>query len=243
MTEYDQLIVTLPNDEELTLSKYIQRLKNQVTELENSPDQHVGTQVINNPSDLPNKLFFTPPEMCKIQSKEPLRATINSRPIRTTKEQADYEQRLKRLKAKIAEQEYSEMTKNITSKQATNNSLNEVLNQVGSASKIAYSQITIACSVLVSIFAFFFIPIYALPEQHFPLGLRVGIGFVIASIVMAIEIYFYARAFMGQELGENYDSKNFDLVGSFSKVYNGGYNRDKIDRGRKKAQEWAKKNL
>ena len=234
--ERDQLIVTLPEKKELTLTEYIKKLKSQVNQLTNEDTESL----------LPEKLTPAPPKLCKIRSREPLSSINNSRPIRTSKEQADYELRLKKLKAKIAEREYKNMTKNITSKSATNNSLQQVLNQVGSASKIAYSQITIAFSVLISILAFFFIPIYALPDnENFPLGLRVGIGFVIASVVMAMEIYFYARAFMGESLGPEYvESKDFDLRKSFDKIYSGEYkNQEKIDRSKKKVDQWQKKNV
>lgn len=166
---------------------------------------------------------------CKIKTRRPI-----YKPFRTEEEERTYQDRMKRLRAKIEEREYEGMTKNITSKNATSPHLHTVMTEVGSASKIAYSYITISVSVLVSIMSFFFLPLYLLPEATFPLGLRVGIGFVLATLVLVLEIYFYAKAYMGEHL-----SKKSDDEPLYDKsIYEGNYNRDKVYQ---KVSEWQKK--
>lgn len=165
------------------------------------------------------------PKNCKIKTRKPI-----YKPIRTPEEEKIYQARLKRLRPKIAEREYQDMTKNLTSKSATNPALHQAVREVGSASKIAYSYITISISVLASILSFFFIPLYLLPESSFPLGLRVGIGFVLSTIVLIIEIYFYAKAYMGEHLSKRPEEQPLYEPD----IYSGKYNRDKVE-------EWVKK--
>merc|ERR1712226_1143795 len=49
------------------------------------------------------------PKNCKIKTRKPIYT-----PIRTPQEEKVYQERIKRLRAKIAEREYEDMTKNIT---------------------------------------------------------------------------------------------------------------------------------
>jgi len=276
-TSHQQLIVTLPNGDQLKLKDYIKILKGKVkrrsrklsTITESNGDSQEDSVIDSDLaeeeddddklektcSDIDENSSTSPsmpvpeikiikqkfekvssdqisPKNCKIKSIRP-----KSKPIRTPEEDRQYQARLNRLRAKIAEREYEGMTKNITSKSATNPHLHTALKEVGSVSRIAYSYLTISVSVLVSILSFFFMPIYLLPKASFPLGLRVGIGFVAATLVLIIEIYFYAKAYMGEHLSK--ESSQSPLVDP--RIYDGSYKCDKIKKSKEKVDEWQKK--
>lgn len=219
MPEPGQLIVTLPDQSEISLKKYIELLKGQVKAAKNEKVE---------------KSTSLSPKKCRLTAKQPV-----IKPHRTPEQEAEYQKRMKRLRNKIAELEYENMTKNINSKSAKKADLKNVLSQVKTASGLAYNHFIIALSVLTSILAFFFIPVYLLPERSFPLGLRVGIGFCLATIILLVEIFFYAKAFFGNETEKFGERKNLDYR-EVQKIYASGHQKKKLEAD-EKVSLWQKK--
>merc|ERR1712226_912743 len=98
-----------------------------------------------------------------------------SHDTKTPEERLAYQQRVNRLKAKIEAQEYDDMTRNVRGN--LHHGFASMLAEVGSASRLAYSLVTIALSMVASMLAFYFIPVLLLP-QTIPLGARIICGLI-----------------------------------------------------------------
>jgi hypothetical protein len=122
--------------------------------------------------------------------------TLQEKDTKTPAERLEYQKRMDRLRVKIQNQEYDSMTKNVRTKFQPG--FGKMVQEIGSASKLAYSNVTIAISILVSVLAFYFIPIVLLP-QTVPLGARVICGLVSATLILCVDVLYYARAFQNAE--------------------------------------------
>ena len=119
---------------------------------------------------------------------------------KTPAERLEYQKRINKLRAKIQQTEYEEMTKNVTTQLRPG--FGKMIQEIGSASKLAYSHSTIAISILASVLAFYFIPILLLP-QTIPLGGRVICGLISATVILCVEMFYYARAFQESKIKVN----------------------------------------
>merc|ERR1712226_1445150 len=112
-------------------------------------------------------------------------------------ERLEYQKRMDKLRAKIQQAEYEAMTKNVRT--TLRPGFGKMIQEIGSASKLAYNHTTIAVSILASVLAFYFIPILLIP-QTIPLGARVICGLVSATVILCIEILYYAKAFQDTKI-------------------------------------------
>jgi len=109
---------------------------------------------------------------------------------KTPAERLAYNKRLEKLKAKIAQIEYEEMTKNLKPR---GNFLSSFSKELKDASSLAYGHIGMAISALVSVLSFYFIPILTLPDT-IPFGAKIIAGCISATIILCIEIYYFAKS-------------------------------------------------
>ena len=79
--------------------------------------------------------------------------TQQEKDTKTPAERLEYQKRVNRLRVKIQNQEYDSMTKNVRTKFQPG--FGKMIQEIGSASKLAYSNVTIAISILCSVLAFY----------------------------------------------------------------------------------------